>query len=63
MTTYKYQDQEGEHLVTRDEIIKTYYPWWCEQMRKVGKEAYISEENCVDDWLVVHWAWDVSDQI
>jgi len=57
--TYRYVDQGGEHDVTRTEILKTYYPWWKKQMRKVDKHDQISPRNCVEDWIVVHWAWEI----
>lgn len=41
------------------EIIATYYPYWQEQMRRVGKESQISEQECINDWVVVHWAEEV----
>jgi hypothetical protein len=42
--------------ISREDILSAYYPYWCEQMRKVGKEALINEDNCIDDFVVVHWA-------
>ena len=45
-----------EHIVSDDTILDTYYPWWIEQMKKAGKERLISAQNCIDDWVVVHWA-------
>ena len=38
------------------EILAEYYPYWQEQMRRVGKESQISEQECINDWVVVHWA-------
>lgn len=62
MRTFRYVDQDGEHTVTEEEILKDFYPEWCKLMRKAGKEHLISEANCVDDYLVVHWAWEVEAQ-
>lgn len=56
---YRYQDQGGEYEVTRSEILKEYFPWWIEQMRKAGKADLISEDRCVEDFCVVHWAWKI----
>ena len=50
--------QPVKHVMTEVDILATYYPYWCEQMRKVHKEDQISEQNCIDDWVVVHWAWE-----
>lgn len=59
VTTYRYESQDGRHDITEEEILRTYYPYWQEQMRKVGKEALISPEACIEDFIVVHWAWKV----
>lgn len=56
---YRYQDQDGEHEITRDEILAQYFPYWSEQMRRVGKADQISEESCIEDFMVVHWAYPV----
>lgn len=45
-----------ERAVTEAEILKTYFPWWSRQMLKVGKKDQISEQSCIDDWVVVYWA-------
>ena len=61
MKKFKYQDQEGEHIITEDEIITQYYPYWCNQMKKVGKGNEISIENCIEDFLTIHWAWEINE--
>lgn len=38
------------------EILASYFPYWSAQMRKAGKAAQISEQACLEDWVVVHWA-------
>lgn len=65
MKFYRYVEP-GEDGVTPvfttmsvEEIIDTFYPYWCEQMRKVHKENLISPKSCLEDWIVVHWAWEV----
>lgn len=52
-----YQDQGGVHTISDEEILASYYPHWQEQMRKVGKEHLISPEACIEDFVVVHWAY------
>jgi hypothetical protein len=52
-------DDAVEVVVTEEEILATYYPWWQGQMRRVGREALISPENCIEDWVVAHWAEEV----
>lgn len=43
-------------VMSEKEILEEYFDFWATQMRRVGKEAEISEEKCIDDWCVVHWA-------
>jgi len=63
--SYNEQGDGDENVVvtmSEDEIRKEYYPWWYEKMcKKFGKqkvdETY-SFEDCLDDWIVVNWAWE-----
>lgn len=54
---YRYQDPSGTYDLTRSEILAEYFPWWSAQMQRVGKADQISEDACLDDWIVTHWAW------
>lgn len=56
---FTYQDQAGQHFISEDTIIEEYFLFWSEQMKKVGKESCISKENCLEDWIVIHWAWEI----
>lgn len=59
-----YPDEEGEHVVeilTEDQIIEQYFPYWSGKMREVGKADLISRELCIEDWCTVHWAMKVVD--
>lgn len=42
--------------MSEKQILDSYKEWWSEQMIKVGKANLISDENCIDDWIVVNWA-------
>jgi hypothetical protein len=53
---YWYDDQGGRHYITRSAIIAQCYPWWAEQMQRIGKGGEISEETCVEDFIVCNWA-------
>lgn len=58
--TYVEHGKEGKEVyrtLSEAQIIKEYYPYWCARMREVGKEHLISHEECIDDWVVLHWAW------
>jgi hypothetical protein len=57
---FKYDDLDGVHTVTDEEILREYFPYWQEQMRKVGREHMISPENCIEDFVAVNWAEEVT---
>lgn len=60
------EDPNENSLVTvsENDILVTYYPFWYDKMcEKYGKEhvdATYSFEDCLDDWIVVNWAWEVA---
>ena len=63
-----YGDDPSDSFVTtisEDDIRKEYYPYWYDRMcQKFGKEKVDSEysfEDCLDDFCVVHWAWEVKE--
>ena len=62
---YNEQGPYGQNVVvtmSEVEIIASYYSHWQAQMRQAGKsEDVISPEDCLDDWRVVNWAWEVKD--
>ena len=58
---------EGDDVVetrSEDDIRKEYYPYWYGKMcQKFGQEHVDTNycfEDCLDDWRVVHWAWEVT---
>jgi hypothetical protein len=42
--------------LTENEILERTYPWWAQQMMKAGKTVGITPLNCIEDFVVVHWA-------
>ncbi len=59
-------DELGGYVVTmsEEEIRKQYYPYWYGKMcEKFGKE-HVDEnycfKDCLVDWQVVNWAWEVN---
>ena len=52
--------------VSEDSIIKDYYPYWyklmCEKYGKAHVDEHYCKLDCIDDWIVVHWAWEVDEQ-
>ena len=56
---YETSDQDGEYVLSEDEIIAEYWDYWSGRMKEVGKEDMISRENCINDWIIVNWAVEV----
>jgi len=59
-------DSESEHpeiIITEDEIFMEYWPFWKERMQKLGRHHLISRENCIQDWVTIHWAVEVKDGV
>lgn len=59
MRRWKVQDPSGEYVVTEAEILATYYQYWAAQMVKVGKASLVTPAACIEDWVVIHWAWEI----
>lgn len=57
----EFDDQQGyECIVSEKEIEESYFPYWKSKMLKVGKEDLISFENCLEDWIIVNWAKEIT---
>lgn len=68
MKRYKYvepdeNDQVKEVILTEDDILKEYWEFWSRKMsEKYGSDhEQITEKNCIEDWLVTHWATEVKE--
>jgi hypothetical protein len=44
---------------TEDQIIDSYYRYWIMKMVQAGHSDKVSREECIEDWKVLHWAWEV----
>lgn len=47
--------------LSEDEIIEQYFTYWSSSMKRVGKSEMISHQACIEDWVIIHWAWSDSD--
>jgi len=68
MRKYRYNEQ-ADHgdgnivvTVTESDILRDYWPYWNKHMLELGRHEQISKENCIEDFVVVHWAWEVKDE-
>lgn len=56
---FKYQDPSGEYTISDEEILETYYDHWKGELTRLGRESMISPEACIEDFVAVHWAWEI----
>ena len=68
MKSYRYvepdeNDQVKEVILTEEDILKEYWEFWSRKMaEKFGpNHELITTENCIEDWLVSHWATEVKE--
>ena len=60
-------DESGGSVVTMSEedIRKEYFPYWYKKMCEKYEQSYVDEhysfEDCLEDWAIVHWAWEVKE--
>lgn len=56
---------DGGYVVTvsEEDIRREYYPFWYSKMCEKFGQEYVDENytfyDCLDDWIVVNWAWEV----
>ncbi len=58
--TYVEPGKEGKEeyrTLSEKRILADYFPYWSKRMREVGREHLITKQNCIDDWVTLHWAW------
>lgn len=57
--TIVFPGEHGQHVQetwSEDQILKSYYPHWCTMMIQNVAAPDLSEDACISDWCVVHWA-------
>lgn len=49
--------------MSEEEILREYWDYWSDKMaKKYGKNSpKICKQLCIEEWVVVHWAWEVSE--
>lgn len=51
--------------MSEEEIRKEYWEFWLRKMNEKFGEEYVAEnycfEDCLQDWVTVHWAWEVKE--
>jgi hypothetical protein len=57
--TIVFPGEFGQHVQetwNEDQILKSYYPYWCGMMVQNVAAPDLDPKRCIDDWCVVHWA-------
>jgi len=70
MRYYSFNEFDSESgwvsTVSEEDIRRDYFPYWQKKMiDKFGENHYDTNycfEDCLNDWIVVHWAWEVDDE-
>ena len=48
--------------LSEQEILDSYYPFWydrlCKNYSKEYVDANFSKEDCIEEWVIIHWAWE-----
>jgi len=64
MKVYKYVEPDIdflpiEHIITDEQILEQYWDYWSDNMKKLGRVNLITKSNCIDDFLIIHWAEEI----
>lgn len=70
MKYYSFNEFDGEkgwvETLSEKEILDSYWDYWYNAMcKKYSKEVVdrdYSRQDCIDDWIIVHWAWESNEE-
>jgi hypothetical protein len=54
-------EQHVQETWSEDQIIKSYYTYWSTKMIQNVKDADLSRDKCIEDWIVIHWAIETNE--
>lgn len=58
--TICFPGEHGQNVIetwSDQQILDSYWDYWCERMEKAGKDPEVHTfQDCIDDWCVGHWA-------
>lgn len=58
---YNEPDPDRVEVLSETEVLDFYWNYWSTCMLLVGKLPLVTVYNCIDDFCVVHWAWEISE--
>lgn len=67
MRYFSYNEHDENSIdtitVSEEEIVEKYYPYWQGRMREKGFDLNnYTFEDCLEDWIVINWAWEIKDE-
>lgn len=42
--------------ISEEDILDKFYSYWTEKMISLGKQELVTPANCIDDYIILHWA-------
>lgn len=48
------------NVLSEEAILASYYDYWQERMIRANKQDQISEQACIEDWVIIHWATEAT---
>lgn len=51
--------QHVDEIWSEEQILKSYYTYWCGKMIQNVPNANLDKQQCIEDWTIVHWANEV----
>lgn len=62
--TIVFPGEFGQHVQetwSTDQIIKSYYKYWCSMMIQNVASPDLNPDTCIQDWIVGHWAMETDE--
>lgn len=61
-THYEFDGKDStEVFISEEGILGYYWDYWCDKMYNVGRGNLITEERCIEDYCIVHWAVEIEE--
>ena len=69
MKTYRYVEPYNDSFeacwttITDGLILQEYYPYWSNRLKELERDHLINNENCIDDFIAIHFAFEMHKEI
>jgi hypothetical protein len=61
MRRWRYEDPSDIYEYTDDEIVSLYRERYEAKAKEINCNYKFNREQCIEEWVLVHWAWEVKD--